>query len=191
MGKNIFTIPNILSFVRIGLIPFIIIVYFKQDYNLSLLLIAISGLTDIVDGFIARHFNQVSDFGKVLDPIADKITQVAIVLMLLIDFLNLWAVWVLLLVLFFKELATLIIAVYMLTGGAKAISSKWWGKVATVCVYATILLIVLSKCGLTFINTLVISVAALISTVFLIISMCGYFKLLFIPYEKEHKEKNV
>ena len=190
MGKNILTIPNILSFVRIGIIPFIIIAYFNGDFIGSFLLILLSGLTDVVDGFIARHFNMVSDFGKVLDPIADKLTQVAIVLMLLIDFLDVWAVWVLMIVLFTKELATLIIALYMLTGGARAISAKWWGKVATVCVYSTILLMVLSKAGLTFINSTVISIASIIAALFLLISMFGYFKFFFIPYEKEQEEKD-
>lgn len=190
MGKNIFTIPNILSFARIGIIPFIIIAYFNGDYKGSFLLILLSGLTDVVDGFIARHFNQVSDFGKVLDPIADKLTQVAVVLMLLIDFLDVWAVWVLMIVLFTKELATLIIALYMLTGGARAISAKWWGKVATVCVYSTISLMVLSKAGIAFISNTIISVTAIISAVFLLISMFGYFKVFFIPYEKKQEEIN-
>ncbi len=189
MFKNLFTIPNILSFVRIGLIPFIIMAYFNNDYVGAFLLILASGFTDVVDGFIARHFNQVSDFGKVLDPIADKLTQVAVVLMLLIDFLDMWAIWTLLIVLFVKELATLILAIYMLSGGANAISAKWWGKVATVCVYSTILLMVLSKCGLSFISDIIISVAAVIATIFLIVSMCGYFKTFFIPYEKNQEEK--
>ena len=190
MGKRLLTIPNILSFIRIALIPFIVIAYFIESYNGSFLLILLSGLTDVVDGFIARRFNQVSNFGKVLDPIADKLTQVTIVMMLLIDFLDLWSIWVLLIVLFTKELLTLIIAIYMFSGGAKAISAKWWGKVATVCVYSTILLMVLSKCGFNLINSTIISIFAVVSTVFLIISMCGYFKVFFVPYEKKQEEKN-
>ena len=190
MGKRLLTIPNILSFIRIALIPFIIIAYFKHNYFGSFLLILLSGITDVVDGFIARHFNQVSNFGKVLDPIADKLTQVTIVMMLFIDFLDLWAIWVLLIVLFTKELLTLIVAIYMFSGGAKIISAKWWGKVATVCVYSTILLMVLSKYGFNLINGVVISFFAIVATVFLIISMCGYFKVFFVPYEKKQKEKN-
>lgn len=189
MGKKLFTIPNILSFIRIALIPFIITAYFQANYSGSFFLILLSGLTDVVDGFIARHFNQVSNFGKVLDPIADKLTQVSIVMMLFIDFLDVWSIWVLLIVLFTKELITLIVAIYMLSGGAKVISAKWWGKVATVCVYSTILLMVLSKCGVSLINDVVISVFAIISTVFLIISMFGYFKVFFVPYEKNQEEK--
>ena len=188
MGKRLLTIPNILSFIRIALIPFIIILYFKSNYYGSFLLILISGLTDVIDGFIARRFNQVSNFGKVLDPIADKLTQVTIVMMLFVDFLELWAIWALLIVLFTKELITLIVAIYMLSGGAKIISAKWWGKVATVCVYSTILLMVLSKCGISLINDIVISIFAIIATVFLIISLCGYFKVFFVPYEKKLEE---
>ncbi|MBQ3165860.1 MAG: CDP-alcohol phosphatidyltransferase family protein, partial [Clostridia bacterium] len=68
--KQIFTIPNILSFIRIGLIPFIVIAYVEGNLLLSAILLASSALTDIVDGFIARRFNQVSPLGKALDPIA-------------------------------------------------------------------------------------------------------------------------
>lgn len=72
---QILTIPNLLSIVRLCLIPLIIWLYcVKKDYTLAVIVILISGATDIVDGFIARHFNMVSDFGKILDPVADKLT---------------------------------------------------------------------------------------------------------------------
>lgn len=186
MDKKILTLPNILSFIRIGIIPFIILAYFKLKYTLCFFLIALSGITDLVDGFIARKFNQISDFGKILDPIADKLTQVAVLLMLFIDFLNLWPVWVLLFILFFKELATLILAAYVLTKGATAISAKWWGKISTTSIYITVLLMVLSKAGIGFLNYTIISFMAIISSIFLIISMCGYYKIFFIS----KKERN-
>ena len=73
-SKQILTIPNILSLLRLALIPFIVWSYSIKKFIASAILIVISGITDVVDGFIARKFNMVSDLGKALDPIADKLT---------------------------------------------------------------------------------------------------------------------
>lgn len=78
-NKKVWTIPNVLSMIRIGLVPLIIYLYLCTNFRYVVgILILMSGLTDIVDGYIARHFNQVSDLGKVLDPIADKLTLISI-----------------------------------------------------------------------------------------------------------------
>ena len=76
--EDILTIPNILSFLRILLITPFMILFLNGNYIWASLMIIISGLTDCVDGFIARKFNQVSEFGKVLDPVADKLTLLAV-----------------------------------------------------------------------------------------------------------------
>ena len=74
-----FSIPNILSYVRLGMIPAIVWVYCgRKDYILASILMVISGITDIVDGWIARHYNLITDWGKIIDPIADKLTQIAV-----------------------------------------------------------------------------------------------------------------
>ncbi len=85
--KKIFTIPNILSMVRIALIPVIIWLFLvKENYLLTGIFVVISGLTDVVDGMIARRFNMISDVGKVLDPIADKATQAVVIILLILKF---------------------------------------------------------------------------------------------------------
>ena len=144
-NKKTITIPNILSIIRILILPFIVWLYLIHNYKLSFILLILSGLSDVVDGFIARKFNQVSDLGKVLDPIADKLTQVCVVLALAIGNMQNVAIWVLLIILVTKEFATLIMAVYLLNNGTKAVSAKWWGKVSTVLLYITMLFIVISK----------------------------------------------
>ena len=84
---QIITIPNILSFFRLALIPVIVWLYVLRDSRLwTTVVILISGLTDIIDGFIARKFNMTSDFGKAIDPLADKLTQLAVLCCLIIDF---------------------------------------------------------------------------------------------------------
>ena len=77
--NKILTIPNILSFFRLCLIPVIVWLYIgRENYFWTLVILIPSGITDIVDGIIARKCNMISDFGKAFDPIADKLTQAAI-----------------------------------------------------------------------------------------------------------------
>ena len=71
-------VPNILTMARFVLIPFIIYFILTNNYILAFLFLTISGITDILDGYIARKYNLISNFGKLIDPLADKSTQVAI-----------------------------------------------------------------------------------------------------------------
>ena len=90
--ESILTIPNLLSLIRILLIPFIIWLYCAQKaYLCTIIVIALSGFTDIIDGKIARKFNMVSDVGKVLDPVADKLTQATLVICLTARYPWMWA----------------------------------------------------------------------------------------------------
>ena len=99
--KQLLTIPNLLSAFRILLVPVIVWLYCgRGDYPLTACVLVLSGVTDIVDGFIARRFRMVSDLGKVLDPVADKLTQAVALGCLLTRF---EAIWRLLAVLLIKE----------------------------------------------------------------------------------------
>ena len=84
--KEILTIPNILSLLRLVLIPIYVAIYLnaqtKADYFLAAGILAVSCMTDLIDGKIARHFNMISTLGKILDPLADKLTQFALILCL-------------------------------------------------------------------------------------------------------------
>lgn len=78
MGQNVWTIPNVLSMLRIIAIPFFVYFFVTKKYLIAVLVIFISGLTDVFDGKIARKFNQISKLGKLLDPAADKLTQITV-----------------------------------------------------------------------------------------------------------------
>ena len=84
IGKQIreeaFSIPNLLSYFRLLLIPVFIVLYVHEEFTAALITLAVSGLSDILDGRIARRYNMVTDLGKVLDPVADKLTQCAMML---------------------------------------------------------------------------------------------------------------
>ena len=85
--NKILTIPNLLSLFRLCLIPVFMWLYcVEKNYLWTGIILIISGLTDTVDGFVARHFNMISDLGKILDPVADKLTQAAMLFCLLTRF---------------------------------------------------------------------------------------------------------
>ena len=84
--ENWKTIPNLLSFIRILLIPVFAVLFYNGHVIASVVVLALSGLSDMFDGKIARRFNQVSNLGKMLDPIADKLTIATIAVVLFLKF---------------------------------------------------------------------------------------------------------
>ena len=135
-NKKIITIPNLLSTFRILLIPVIVWLYCgKQDYPLAAGVLVLSGVTDVTDGFIARRFHMVSDLGKVLDPIADKLTQTAALGCLLTRFP---AVWWLLGVLVVKETVMAVMGLLVIRRTGAVFSAAWHGKLAACVLYAVI-----------------------------------------------------
>lgn len=136
--KKIITIPNILSTIRILMIPLIIWLYLgKQDYVLTGITVVISGLTDIVDGIIARKFHMISDVGKVLDPIADKSTQAVVIILLILDFpLMLLPLCIGIL----KEIFMAVTGYLVIKKCDVVLGANWHGKVATVVLTITMAL---------------------------------------------------
>ena len=132
--KKIITIPNILSFFRLCLIPVIVWLYtVKQDYLWTLLILLLSAITDIVDGIIARKFNMISDFGKAFDPVADKLTQMAMLFCLVSRFPYMMIPFVLLVV---KEVFTGITALITIKRTNTVKGAVWHGKLTTVALYS-------------------------------------------------------
>ena len=141
MNKKIFTVPNLLSAIRIILIPFIVIFYMKKYVITATVLVLVSGISDMLDGYIARTFNQVSDLGKILDPIADKLTMVAVVFLVAVHHLPLR---IMLCVLVGKELLMLLGALALFGSGARPCQAKIFGKLATLSLYITVFTVMLT-----------------------------------------------
>ena len=78
-------VPNLLTIIRFLLIPVIIFFAIKDNYVATIIVLTVSGITDILDGYIARKFNFITDFGKLMDPLADKATQVTLLAVLAIQ----------------------------------------------------------------------------------------------------------
>ncbi len=137
-SKQLFTIPNILTYIRFLLIPAFIWQYcVEQDYQMTAFLLILSGITDIADGFIARHFNMSSDLGKAIDPIADKLTQFSMLGCLLTRFKQMWIPFILI---FIKELISGILSFLVIKRTNRVKGADWHGKVTTVLLYIVIVL---------------------------------------------------
>lgn len=129
-------IPNILTIIRFILIPFIFISVITKHYLIAIILFTISAITDVLDGCIARKYNYITDMGKLLDPLADKFTQIFLLLALTI--LNILPWWILTIV-FVKETAMVITASVLYKKDDVVVYSKWYGKLATTLFYLAII----------------------------------------------------
>ena len=141
------TIPNLLSLIRIILIPVFGVLFYQGEVLWAVVVLVLSGLTDFFDGKIARKFNQVSELGKVLDPVADKLTQMTIAIILFLTFnksenpVMVWFKWVFL---FFvaKELLMVVVGAIMIAIGLKPSAAVIYGKVATFAYYVVMGLVI-------------------------------------------------
>lgn len=136
--NKIITIPNMLSFFRICLIPVIVWLYVvKQNYMWAGYILILSGITDIVDGYIARHFHMVSNLGKILDPIADKLTQGVMLMCLVLRFPLMIVPFILLIT---KEIYMSVSGILVIQRTGIVCGADWHGKAATCFLYGTMLL---------------------------------------------------
>lgn len=145
LREGALTVPNLLSMIRIVLVPFILVFFLKEHYLTAILLVVLSGVTDFLDGKIARKFNQISNLGKMLDPLADKLTQITLAICYffaframaepLHSFAGIFWFYVA------KELAMILGAVYLLSKNFRPAPANWYGKVATFAYYLVMILL--------------------------------------------------
>lgn len=163
---RIFTLPNILSFFRLALIPPIVILYELDYFGWAFGLLLLSGATDVIDGWIARTFHLVSDFGKAIDPIADKLTQIAVLLCLMP--MKYW--WVVA-VLIAKEVSIGILTLIAMKRTHSVYSAGWYGKLCTATIYLSMFVLILWRTAPTwFVLSDCILIVALI-----LLSFINYF----------------
>lgn len=141
------TIPNLLSVIRIALIPVFAVLFNNGNYGWAVFVLAMSGLSDFFDGKIARKFNQISALGKMLDPVADKLTQITIAIMFYITFsgssdetVKTFS-WIFL-VFLIKEAVMIVAGVIMIIFGLKPCAAEMPGKIATFAFYLIMCIII-------------------------------------------------
>ena len=166
--KDFFTIPNLLSLMRIILIPVYASIYLGSDHNqLAAGILTFSCLTDLLDGYIARRFHMVSDLGKFLDPLADKITQLSVILCLSTRHPLVSALIPLFVI---KEILQCVLAYFHFRNGKTLNGALIAGKISTAVLFASLILLMLMPTMTTpNLKTLVITDA-----VFLMISLASY-----------------
>ncbi|MFT8411559.1 MAG: CDP-alcohol phosphatidyltransferase family protein [Schleiferilactobacillus perolens] len=133
-------IPNILSSMRLILLPVFIYFALRNEFTTAGVIFVIISLTDLLDGYLARHNGWISQVGKVLDPLADKLTQISVIVVFFIHLPQYrWIFWILL----GKEAVMLVGAGLLMLSGVKLPGAAVWGKVATALFYVTAVLVLL------------------------------------------------
>lgn len=171
--KDLWSIPNILCYIRILLIPVFVVKYMSAEepgeYIQTATIVLASGLTDFLDGFIARTFNMITELGKLIDPLADKLTQAALIFVLVVKIKYMY----LLMILFvFIQLFMLGAGLGMLKKGRRLDGSKWFGKVSTTVFYAVMMVLV----ALPKLRQSTINILMLICGIFLALSFALYVR---------------
>ncbi len=142
------TIPNWLSYIRIALIPVFAVLFYNGYEITALIVLVVSGSTDFFDGKLARKLNQVSDLGKLLDPVADKLTQITLSVVFYLEFRNSTEElirtfsWVFL-IFVIKEVVMVVFGLLMILVGLRPVAAEIIGKTATMVFYLVMIFIVM------------------------------------------------
>lgn len=164
-------IPNALSVLRILLILPFMTLYLMEYDNWAFGVLLLSGATDMLDGFIARKFNMITDCGKLLDPLSDKLTQVSVVVALTTRYRELVPLAILCLI---KEVCQAVGGVLLLRRRSKVRGSRWFGKLSTIMFYLCMLVMVLWRDQLSDPAKWVLVGAAGLC---MLLAFIGYFRL--------------
>ena len=174
--KDILTVPNMLSLFRLILIPVYIVIYLNATdpvhYFIAAGILAVSCLTDLIDGKIARHFNMMSTVGKVLDPLADKLTQFALAVCLAIEYP---IVWLMVCLIFIKEIFQLVAGIVFLRKGQMLKGALFTGKMCTTVLFVSLILLVLIPP--VYLNSTVVSIVTTVDILFLLIAFIDYVRV--------------
>ena len=177
--KDLWTIPNILCYIRFLLIPAFVILYIRattpSEYLRAAIIVLISGMTDFLDGFIARKYHMITDLGKIIDPIADKLTQASLIFVLIVKIK--W-MYLLLIMFLLLQLFLVIAGLVMLKKGTKLNGSKWFGKVSTTVFYASMLILV----SIPTLNYHITNTLMMVCGAFLLLSLLLYMKEYIMMY---------
>ena len=179
--KEILTIPNILTMFRIALIPVYLRIYLNadspEDYTLAAVILAASCFTDLIDGKIARKFNMVTNLGKLLDPIADKLTQLALMICLCAEHT---AIRLLLMLFLVKEFFQFFAMLFNLRKGKALDGALMSGKISTTVLFVSLILMIL----LPGLSDRTVSIISSICLVFLMIAFADYVRAYFGKHKK-------
>ncbi len=185
---DLFKIPNILCYLRIIMVPLFLHIYFTaqapEDYYLATLVVMVSGFTDFLDGQIARRCNMITDLGRFIDPVADKLMQLAMLVALT---LKIKYMYILVIYLIIKEVVTSLTGfIIMKTCHRRLNGAKWYGKVCTAVLYLSMLILV----AFPGITPVIQSVMLIVCAAALTLSFFMYMRL-YIIMIRDNKSGNM
>lgn len=198
--KGCWTIPNLLSFLRIVIVPVFAYFFMQGQYGWAVFMLVLSGLSDFFDGKIARRFNQISALGKILDPVADKLTQIILAVLLFLSFnkaddATLKAFSWVFLVFIIKEFVMVLGGVVMLAFGIRPGAAEIYGKVSTFAFYAVMIFIVafgpeigVFKAFFTIPNVLMM-ILVVISAILTLVAFASYMPGTFRQFKERFSKK--
>lgn len=174
--KEILTVPNMLSLFRLILIPVYIVIYLNATepvhYFIAAGILAVSCLTDLIDGKIARHFNMMSKVGQILDPMADKLTQFSLAVCLAIEYP---VIWLMVCLIFVKEIFQLAAAIVFLRKGQMLKGALFTGKMCTTILFTSLILLVLIPPA--YLSATVVGIVTAVDILFLLIAFVDYVRV--------------
>ncbi len=192
--KDFFTVPNMLSLFRLVLIPVYMVIYLGAenvtDHFIAAGILAVSCLTDMFDGKIARHFNMISTVGKILDPLADKATQFSLIVCLTVKYPPLLALVCLFVV---KESFQLVAGLVALRSGKMLTGALISGKICTTVLFVSLILMVLFP----MLKPLYVNIIILVDSLVMLIAFIDYARVYYthspkiqdIPQAQEKSEE--
>lgn len=183
--RDIFTIPNMLTYIRFLLIVPFVYYFLQENYIPAAVCIVVSGLTDCFDGMIARKFNQVTSLGKILDPIADKFTLLAVVICMVIYIPQVLPALIILLL---KDVLMLLGGIDLINKSITPPAAMWYGKIGTIVFYISICIIVFLKAAFNFEN-FALDFTLLSLTAFTMLFALFQYGKIYFQLIKEHAEQ--
>jgi cardiolipin synthase len=187
LSRKDLNLPNLLTLMRVVVIIPFLAFFFGGNVAGMLSMLVLSAMSDMLDGFLARKLNQVTDVGKMLDPIADKLTHVTISFCLAYVFHGLIPLFILFLL---KEGFMLAGGIFLIRRKIRPAAAKWYGKVTTISFYLATLCIVVSASFLPQVHAMYwVSVGLVILTCILMIFTFIQYTRIFLQMLRENKEK--
>lgn len=170
-AKEVFSIPNLMGYFRILLIPLFCYLYVnaqtRTDFLWATAVVLVSSLTDLFDGMVAREFNMVTDLGKIVDPVADKLTHAALAICLATRYP---LMWLLIALMVMKEAYMGIMGIILLRKGKMLNGAMWFGKVCTASLFLGLLvLFLLPELDITVVDTIIG-----VLMVIMLVTLCKY-----------------
>ena len=174
---DLFTVPNLLTYMRFVLVAPFIYFFLQQNYIAAAVCIGISGLTDCFDGLLARKLNQVTSLGKILDPIADKVTLFSVALCMLI---------------YIPSLLPLlgILMFFLLIKRITPPAAKWYGKFATVVFYFSVTTIIFLKAVFQYESPVLVIVLFVLTAIVMVFALVKYSIMFFALLREKKTEKS-